>query len=130
MDTVPIATGTEELVFQVVAVFVSVLLTALSAYAKKFLDTNKYAVEYNLNNDKTERVLENAVMYAEEKIKSYAQKEISKRDLAIKYIDQISPEIISEYGSKLEFMLDRKVGQLVDRRNLVKESAKKKQAEG
>jgi len=116
MEDALLQNGTQELLYQLVALIISGLMTVLSVYLKKFLQTNKYAVEYNLYNEKTERVLENAVMYAEEKAKSYAKGQVKKRDLAVKYIDSISPDIIAKEGKKLEFMLDRKVSQLVKQR--------------
>lgn len=120
MEDALMQNGTQELIYQFMAILISGLITVVSVYLKKFLKTNEYISEYNLYNEKTERVLENAVLYAEEKAKGYAKGEISKRNFAMAYIDNIAPDVIAREGIKLEMMIDRKVGQLTKSREEIK----------
>lgn len=132
MDNVVMGTASQEIVYQAASVVISAVFIAIATFIKKFLSKSEFAQEYKLYNEKTENVLENAVIYAETVSKNFVRGEISKRDLAVKYIDNISPDIIAKEGQKLELMLDRKVGQLIDKRNMVKNDiqAKKEKAEG
>lgn len=109
-------TGTGQLIFEAVAIIISLVAGVIGYYGKKFLETNEFVAKYNLNNEKTERILANAVAYAERMGKEKAKEHISKRDYAIKYIDSVSPELIKEYGDKINLMLDRKVEQVLDKK--------------
>ncbi len=109
-------TGTQQLAFEVATTIIAIIFGLIAYYGKRFLTTNEYAIKYNLNNEATERILENAVLYAEAKAKGLAKDQINKRELSIKYIDSIKPELIKEYGDKLEIMLDRKVQQVIDKK--------------
>jgi uncharacterized protein HemY len=101
--------ATSELVSMIVGTIVTVIFGFISAKVKHFLDTNELVAKYNLRNEQVERTLANAVMYAETAVRQSVNKQIAKKDLAMKYIDKIDPAIISEYGDKLDLMLDRKV---------------------
>ncbi len=104
-------TATAEIVYQLAAIFISAITGIVGMYVKSWLKTNKYAKEYNLYNEKVERTLDNAVMYAEATAKKYAGEQISKRELSLKYLDMVDPEMVAKQGTKLELMLDRKVAQ-------------------
>ena len=82
-------------------------------YTKKYLAELSKTTGYNFYNERVERILDNAVHFAEEKAKHYADEKISKKDMAIKYIEYISPDIIAKEGDKLEMMIDRKVAQTI-----------------
>jgi hypothetical protein len=104
-------TATAQIVYQLAALIISTVTTIVGFYVKSWLKANKYVKEYNLYNEKVERTLDNAVMYAEVAIKKYSKDQISKRYLALKYLDNIDPEMVAKKGAKLELMLDRKVAQ-------------------
>lgn len=108
--------ATSQLVFEVASLVITVIVGIVGIYLKKFLTTNEYVKKYNLLNEKNERILENAIAYAEAKAKSLAKGQISKRKLALEYIDKISPELIQSEGNKLELMLDRKVEQVLNKK--------------
>jgi len=108
-------TASSELVYQLAAIVVSTISAVVGSYLKSYLKTNKFVKEYDLYNSKVERVLDNAIMYAEAKAKKYAGEKVSKMDLAIKYIDIVSPDIIHKEGAKLELMIDRKVQQVINK---------------
>ena len=109
-------TATNQLVFEVSSMIITVIFAAVGFYVKKFLTTNAFVKEYNLYNEKTERVLANAIAYAEAKAKGITEDQISKRSMAVSYIEKISPDIIKKEGDKLELMIDRKVHQLFEKK--------------
>lgn len=111
-----VLSSTKELVYQLLALVVSIVVGYVGNLAREFLKTNKYAIEYNLNNEKTERVLANSIAYAEAKSKELLRDNISKRDIAISYIEKIDPTIIAKNGEKLELMIDRKVEQMYQKK--------------
>jgi len=106
-------TATAELVYQVASSLISVIVPAIGYYLIKMFKQSAFASKYNLDNERVERTLENAVMYAEAAAKRYASNNISKRQLANRYIDIIDKDIMTKYGDKLELMLDRKVKQVI-----------------
>lgn len=105
--------ATGQLVFEVASIVISLVIAIVGYYVKRFLTTNEYAKKYNLYNEKTERVLANAIAYAEAKAKDITAEQINKKKLAASYIEQISPDIIKKEGDKLELMIDRKIEQLL-----------------
>lgn len=107
--------ATGQLAFEVASIVISLVVTVLGYYVRRFLTTNEYAKKYNLYNEKTERVLANAIAYAEAKAKDVTSEQINKRKLAVSYIEQISPDIIKKEGDKLELMIDRKIEQLLQK---------------
>jgi len=106
-------TSTQELVYQAASIGITTIFSIVGIYAKRWLSTNATLAEYGLYNDKVERVLENAVSYAEEKSKALVGEEIKKKDLALKYVEMVSPDVIEKEGDKLEAMIDRKVHQVL-----------------
>jgi len=111
--TTVMATATNELIYQVSAMVISTVVTVLGVYLKRLIKTNSYVKECDLYNKKVENVLNNAINYAEASAKKYASDKISKKDYALKYIEEVSPDIIHKEGVKLELMLDRKVEQVL-----------------
>ena len=107
-----LSTTTGELVYQLASIIISAVVAVIGAYVKNWLKTSKLNQEYNFYNDRLERILNNAVQYAELKGKELAKKGIEKRKLALKYIEMVSPDVIHKEGEKLETMLDRKVAQV------------------
>jgi len=112
-------TATQELIFQIIMIIISLGLTALGVYAKKLITTKIDVTKYGFENDRIERILDNAVNYAEaiaiRKAKDQAVKLTgnSKLTLAKGYIDKIDPAIINKYGNQIEDMLSRKVIQVL-----------------
>jgi len=110
----------QTIVSQLVMIIISGVFAAIAAYVKKWLSTNETVAKYGLYNDKVERVLENAVHYAEGAAKRVAVGSIEKRKLALEYISKVSPDITeTETTEKLEAMLDRKVQQVINRSWLI-----------
>lgn len=105
-------TTTNQLVFELSSIIITGIFGVLGYYVKKFLSTNEFVKSYNLYNEKTERVLENALAYAEAKSLGITAEQISKKQMAVSYIEKISPDIIKKEGDKLELMLDRKLQQM------------------
>ena len=64
------------------------------------------------DNEKTERILANAVAFAEAKAKEFAESTITKKGWAVKYFESVSPDLIKKYGTALNDMIVRKAQQL------------------
>jgi len=115
IEHTPEITATAELVYQVASALISIIVPAIGYYLINMLKASAFATKYNLNNEATERTLENAIMYAEAASKRYAGKNIRKRKLANEYLDIIDPKLVNQYGGKLDMMLDRKVKQVLNK---------------
>lgn len=112
-------TATQELIYQIITIIISLGLTALGVYAKKLITTKIDVTKYGFENDRIERILDNAINYAEAKAKQVAKdKSITlagheKLHAARKYIDRVDPTIIEKYGTQLNDMISRKVVQVL-----------------
>jgi hypothetical protein len=60
-----------EVITDVTLVTASSVIGMVGIYVKKWLKSNELVNEYNLYNDKVERVLDNALAYAENKSRDY-----------------------------------------------------------
>lgn len=103
--------STQTLITNLTDLVFTSIFAIIAYYVKDFLQTNAFCKKYNLDNEKTERLLFNAVSYAEAKSKHYVNQEVSKRQLAISYLERVDPDTINKYGEVLHDMLDRKVEQ-------------------
>ena len=110
-------TTTQELIYQLMALFISGLLAIIGAYAKKLITTKIDIAKYGFENDKVERIIDNAVNFAEQKAKEVAKEKsitIASSDKlkgARKYINNVDKTIIEKYGTQLDDMIARKVAQ-------------------
>lgn len=110
-------TTTQELIYQFMMILVSGLLTILGAYLKKLISTKIDIEKYGFENERVERIIDNAINFAEQKAKIAAKhqaKSLSgsdKLDLAKKYINKVDRKIIEEKANELEDMIDRKLAQ-------------------
>ena len=102
---------TQTLITNLTDLLVTAILGVITYYVKEFLQTNSTIKKYNLDNEKTERLLFNAISYAQVAVKKETDKQISKRELAIKYLERVDPVTVQKYGDVLHDMLDRKVEQ-------------------
>jgi len=112
-------TTTQELIYQAMTIVISGVLGLIGVYVKNFLTTKIDIAKYGFENDKVERIITNAVNYAEIKGKSFA-KDVAKDsanskklDLARHYINQVDKDIITKYGNELDLMIERKVAQVL-----------------
>ena len=103
---------TQTLLSQLSDLFITTIMAIITYYIKEFLQTSSFVKKYNLDNEKTERLLANAISYAESNSKKYVNENITKRDLAIKYLEKVSPTTVNQFGEIIHDMLDRKVEQL------------------
>jgi len=100
--------GIQDIIYQVSAIVISTVTTMLGMYIKNLLKTNRTVQEYNLYNERVERVLDNALAYADSKAKSLAHRKISHIELCSEYMDRMAPDIVEKEGEKLPMMLERK----------------------
>lgn len=112
-------TATQEIIFQIITIVIGIGLTAISVYLKNLIKTKIDVTKYGFENERIERLLDNAIMYAEgkarEQAKSGAMKLAGNEKLGIarKYLNNIDPEVISRYGGQIDDMLSRKVEQVI-----------------
>lgn len=110
-------TTTQELIYQVILLLVSGILAILSAYLKKFIQTKIDIEKYGFENERVERIIDNAINFAEQKGKEFAKVQASKiastdkLDFARKYINGVDKNIVEKYGTQLDDMIARKVAQ-------------------
>ena len=110
-------TTTQELIYQIMALFISGLLAIIGAYAKQLITTKIDIAKYGFENDKVERIINNAIDYAEQKAKEVAKDKsvtIASSDKlkgAKKYINSVDKNIVEKYGTQLDDMIARKVAQ-------------------
>ena len=100
------------ILYETVVVVITGIFAILGMYLRNFLQTNSKAVEYNLYNERTERILANALAYAETAAKGLAKSKLDKKEAAKEYIKKVAPDIIDKEGDKLNIMLDRKEVQI------------------
>ena len=112
-------TTTQELIYQIIMMIVTGILTFIGAELKSYLAKKKAILGYEFDNAKVERIIENSVNFAEAKSKKYL-KEQSKKiasskklDFARTYINKVDKKIAIKYGDKLNDMIERKVIQVV-----------------
>ncbi len=103
---------TTQAAYEIAGIIITLVISMVGMYIRNFLQTNKKAIEYNLNNERTERILANALAWAEAKSLEYVDSKLNKTQLAKKYVEDIAPDIVKKEGAKLDLMLERKDRQL------------------
>jgi len=110
-------TTTQEIIYQLLALLVSGILAVLGAYVKKLITTKIDIAKYGFENERVERIIDNAISYAEQKGKAIAKKNSvklagnKKLEFAKIYINKVDKKIVKKYGLQLEDMIERKVAQ-------------------
>ena len=108
---------TQELIYQFLALLISGLLALLGAYIKRLIQTKIDIEKYGFENDRVERIIDNAINFAEQKAKEYAKTQSGKvassqkLTTAKRYIDKVDKNIIEKYGTQIDDMITRKVAQ-------------------
>lgn len=108
---------TQELIYQLLALIASGILAILGAYLKKLIQTKIDIEKYGFENDRVERIIDNAINFAEQKAKEFAKTQseqiASSEKLATAklYIDRVDKNIIEKFGTQLDDMITRKVAQ-------------------
>jgi len=108
---------TQEIIYQFLAVGMSALFALLSLAIRKLI-VNKINIEkYGFENDRIERIISNAIDFAEQKAQEYAKmgaskiSGIEKLSIAREYIDKIDKSIVAKYAEQLDDMITRKIAQ-------------------
>lgn len=110
-------TTTQELIYQFMVILVSGILAILGAYVKQLIKTKIDVEKYGFENERVERIIDNAVNFAEQKGKEFAKVQTvkiasnEKLDFARKYINGVDKDIIEKYGTQIDDMIARKVAQ-------------------
>ena len=109
--------ATQEIIYQLLAIIVSGTVGVVGMYAKAYIKNKMEKMDYEFDNSRVERILNNAVTYSEDYGKQIARitaKKLAsteKMDIAKRYISKVSPDVIENYGRELELMIDRKVAE-------------------
>jgi len=110
-------TTTQELIYQLLILVASGVLATIGAYLKSYIKTKIDVTRYGFENDKLERIITNAVDYAEQKASCYAKKHSAslagsqKLNYARTYINMVDQNIVKDYGDSLKLMIERRVEQ-------------------
>jgi len=110
-------TTTQEIIYQVLMILVSVSIVGVAGYVRKYINTKVKLEEYGLSKEKLNTLLNEAVLFAEQKGKEYAKANSTylsgsrKLDFARSYVNNIDKNIIKEYGEKLDDMISVKVAE-------------------
>ena len=108
---------TQELIYQFLALLISGLLALLGAYVKRLIQTKIDIEKYGFENDRVERIIDNAINFAEQKAKEIAKTQSEriashqKLETAKMYIDKVDKNIIEKYSTQIDDMITRKVAQ-------------------
>jgi len=108
---------TQELINQSIIIGITFIFGVVGAYLKTLIKTKIDVTKYGFENDRVERILDNAVSYAEKKAKDYSKSQSAniasskKLDFARKYINTVDRSVVEKYGTELNSMIERKVAQ-------------------
>ena len=107
----------QEIVYQLLAAGVSGVIGMVGMYAKAYIETKMKHMDYEFENSRIERILDNAVNYADRVGKEYAEvyaKRVAGDEHlsnARKYINRIDPKLVVKLGNELNVMIERKIEQ-------------------
>ena len=110
-------TTLQELINQGLILLITAIFAVVGAYLKQLIKTKVDVTKYGFENDRVERILDNAVSYAEKKAKDYSKGQVSniasskKLDFARQYINTVDRNVVKKYGTQLNAMIERKVAQ-------------------
>jgi len=110
-------TTVQELVYQIIVLFLSGVLAVIGGYVKNLIRSRIDFEKYGFERDRVERIIDNAISYAEIKGKEFATSSskalasTDKHNLALDYINRMDKSIITDYSNELDFMIKRKVAQ-------------------
>ena len=103
----------------VVTLVITTVITIIGFYITSYLQSNKFvaiAEKYKLDNERIERVLANALAYAESTSKKLSVDAMNDREakynLAKNYIIEVAPDIMDKENKNIDMMLGRKEEQL------------------
>ena len=110
-------TTLQELINQGLILLITAIFAIVGAYLKKLITTKIDVTKYGFENDRVERILDNAVSFAEQKAKDYSRGKSAniasskKLDFARNYINTVDKSVVEKYGTQLNSMIERKVAQ-------------------
>lgn len=110
-------TTTQELIYQVLTLLSSVILAVIGAYVKSLIKTKIDIAKYGFENDRVERIIDNAISFAEQRAKEAIKTDTprlagsDKLNVAREYINRVDKDIVVKYATQLDDMITRKVAQ-------------------
>lgn len=111
--SLPVAsTGGTELTLQLFLLVATIVIGLIGYFAMKWLRTSEYAKKYNLDNERTERILTNAIAWVDGIVKTEGNAYLIKHKLSIAYFNKVAPDLVKKYGDAINDMVTRKMVQL------------------
>lgn len=110
-------TTTQELIYQALALLASITLAVIGAYVKSLIKTKIDIAKYGFENDRVERIIDNAISFAEQRAKVAAKDGARRIDgstklaIAKQYVNKVDKNVVTKYATQLDDMIDRKVAQ-------------------
>jgi hypothetical protein len=108
-------TTVQELIYQIIVLFLSGLLAVIGGYVKNLIRSRIDFEKYSFENARVERIIDNAISYAEAQGKEFARDSslkmtsTAKHNKALEYINKIDKSIVTKYSDILDHMIERKV---------------------
>ena len=113
-------TTTQELIYQIMALFISGLLAIIGAYTKQLITTKIDIAKYGFENAKVEAIIDNGINYAEAMGNKYLKERASntaikmqgneKLNIAMTYVNnRVDKATIVKYATNLDEAIERKL---------------------
>ena len=109
------ATALQEILYQVLTLIASGIIGIVGLEIKSYIAKKKAIMGYEFDNNRINRIIDNAVDYAEIKGNEYLKVQSKKMaasdklDAARYYVNKMDSRKIQELGSKLDVMIDRSI---------------------
>ena len=110
-------TTIQEIIYQTIMITAAGVLTFIGTEIKSYIRKKKYILGYEFDNARVERIIDNAVHFAEAKGSEMMVKEVKKMssntklNVAVAYINKVDKDLADRYGDNLPDMIARKVEQ-------------------
>jgi len=108
-------TALQEILYQVMTLIASGVIGIVGLELKAYMAKKKAILGYEFDNNKINRIIDNAVDYAETKGNDYLKVQSKKMaaseklDAARYYINKMDANKVVELGAKLDMMIDRSI---------------------
>lgn len=110
---------TQEMIYQVMAIGISSLFALIGAALHRLILNKIHIEKYGFENERVERIIGNAIDFAEQRAKELAKNGAvklagrNKLELARSYINKIDQSLIMRYAEQLDDMIARKIQQKI-----------------
>ena len=108
-------TALQEIIYQILALISSGGIGIVGLEIKAYMAKKKAILGYEFDNDRMNRIIDNAIDYAETegnkyyKIQAKKMAASDKLDAARYYVNKMDADKVAELGDKLDVMIDRSI---------------------